>query len=105
MLDAQAERLRGSTSAPRSEKQNDPRISELMAIGLDRLIVLERTEQTTKPYEIDLGSADNILGTPWDDPATRPTLEQTQVQAAHIKDVPKTLRFDSADFPEMVGKT
>jgi len=33
-----------------SEKQNDPRISELMAVGLDRLIVLERTEQTTKLY-------------------------------------------------------
>ena len=88
-----------------SEKQNDPRISELMAVGLDRLIVLERTEQTTKLYEIDLGGADNILATPWDDPATRPTLEQTDVTAAHIKAVPKTLRFDSADFPEMVGKT
>ena len=88
-----------------SEKQNDPRISELMALGLDQLIVLERTEKTTKLYEIDLGSADNILGTPWDDPATRPTLEQTTVQAAHIKAVPKTLRFDSADFPDMVGKT
>ena len=88
-----------------SEKQNDPRISELMALGLDQLIVLERTEKTTKLYEIALGSADNILGTPWDDPATRPTLEQTTVQAAHIKAVPKTLRFDSADFPDMVGKT
>ena len=88
-----------------SEKQNDPRISELMAVGLDRLIVLERTEQTTKLYEIDLSDADNILATPWDAPATRPTLEQTDVTAAHIKAVPKTLRFDSADFPEMVGKT
>jgi DNA-binding beta-propeller fold protein YncE len=27
---------------------SNPRISELMAVGLDRLIVLERTEQTTK---------------------------------------------------------
>jgi hypothetical protein len=88
-----------------SAKQNDPRISELMAVGGDWLIVLERTERTTKLCEIDLGRADNILDTPWDDPATRPTLEQTQVQAAHIKNVPKTLRFDSADFPDMVGKT
>ena len=88
-----------------SEKQNDLRLSELMAVGLDRLIVLERTEQTTKLYEIDLGGADNILATPWDDPATRPTLEQTDITAANIKAVPKTLRFDSADFPEMVGKT
>ena len=27
------------------------------------------------------------LATPWDDPATRPTLEQTDVTAAHIKAV------------------
>ena len=37
--------------------------------------------------------------------ATRPTLEQTDVAAAGIKPVSKALRFDSADFPEMVGKT
>ena len=72
-----------------SEKQNDLRLSELMAVGLDRLIVLERTEQTTKLYEIDLGGADNILATPWDDPATRPTLEQTDITTANIKAVPK----------------
>ena len=88
-----------------SGKQNDPRISELMAIGLDRLIVLERTEQTTKLYEVDLAVASNILGTAWDDVATRPTLEQTDVAAANIKPVPKALRFDSADFPDMAGKT
>jgi len=88
-----------------SERQNDPRISELMAIALDRLIVLERTEQTTKLHEIDLGGATNILGTKWDDLATRPTLEQTDVAAANIRPVPKTQRFDSANFPEMVGKT
>ncbi len=88
-----------------SEKQNDPRISEMMAVGLDRLVVDERTEQTTKLYEIDLSTATNIAGSKWDDLATRPTLEQTDVAAANIKPVPKTLRFDSADFPEMVGKT
>ena len=45
-----------------SRKQSDPRISELMAIGLDRLIVLERTEQTTKLYEIELAGATDIAG-------------------------------------------
>ena len=37
-----------------SPVNSDPRISEMMAVGLDRLIVLERTEQTTKLYEIEL---------------------------------------------------
>lgn len=88
-----------------SSAQNDPRISELMAIGLDRLIVLERTEQTTKLHEIDLAGATNIAGSRWDDVATRPTLEQSDLKAAGIVPAGKTLRFDTADFPKIVGKT
>jgi hypothetical protein len=88
-----------------SDKQNDPRISEMMAVGLDRLIVLERTEQTTKLHEIALAGARNISGTAWDDMATKPTLEQSDLAAAKITPVGKTLRFDSADFPRIVGKT
>jgi len=88
-----------------SKRQNDPRISELMAIGLDRLVVLERTDQTTKLYEIQLGGATNIAGTRWDDAATSPSLEQTPVADAKIVAVPKTLRLDTANFPDIVGKT
>jgi hypothetical protein len=88
-----------------SDKQNDPRISEMMAIGLDRLIVLERTEQTTKLHEVDLAGATNIASSKWDDVATEPSLEQSEVAAVGIKPVSKMLRFDSTDFPEMVGKT
>jgi hypothetical protein len=88
-----------------SDKQYDPRISELMAVGLDRLIVDERTEQTTKLYEVDLGAATNILDTKWDELATRPTLEQSDAAVVNIKPVAKTLRFDSTDVPGMVGKT
>lgn len=88
-----------------SQRQNDPRISELMAIGEDRLIVLERTELTTKLYEITLAGATNIADSRWDDPATRPSLEQVELAAASITPVPKTLRLDTADFPEILGKT
>jgi hypothetical protein len=88
-----------------SRKQNDPRSSELMAVGLDRLIVDERTEQTTKLYEIELAGATNIAGSRWDDAATRPTLEQTDPTSAEIVPVKKTLRLDSADHPSIVGKT
>ncbi len=88
-----------------SDRQSDVRISELMAVGADRLLVDERTDQTTKLYEIDLEVATNILDTKWDDSATRPTLEQTDVSTANIRSVPKTLCLDSADVPEMVGKT
>lgn len=88
-----------------SKRQNDPRISELMAIGLDRLVVLERTEQTTKLYEVDLSNATNIAGSRWDDGATSPSLEQLSVADAKITAVPKTLRLDTADFTDIVGKT
>ena len=88
-----------------SKRQNDPRISELMAIGLDRLIVLERTEQTTKLYEVALADGSNIAGTKWDDAATMPSLEQTDLAVAKLKPVPKLLRLDTAEVPKVVGKT
>jgi hypothetical protein len=88
-----------------SKKQSDPRLSEMMAVGLDRLVILERTEQTTKLHEIELGGATNITGTSWDDVATKPSLEQTDVAAAKIVPVKKTLRFDTADHSVIVGKT
>ena len=88
-----------------SKKQSDPRLSEMMAIGLDRLVILERTEQTTKLHEVELSGATNIAGTSWDDVATKPSLEQTDVAAAKITPVKKTLRFDTADHSVIVGKT
>jgi len=88
-----------------SSKQSDPRISEMMAVGLDRLIVDERTELTTKLYEVELASATNIAGSRWDDAATRPTLEQSDAAAVGIVPLKKALRFDTADHTEVVGKT
>ncbi len=88
-----------------SNAQNDPRISELMAIGLDRLVVLERTEQTTKLHEVELAGATNILNSKWDDVATKPSLEQSDAASVGVTPVKKTLRFDTGDFPSIVGKT
>jgi hypothetical protein len=87
-----------------SSKQSDPRISEMMAVGLDRLVIDERTELTTKLYEVELAGATNIAGSRWDDAATRPTLEQSDLTTAGIVPLKKTLRFDTADHPEVVGK-
>ncbi len=88
-----------------SKRQNDPRISELMAIGTDRLVVLERTEQTTKLYEVQLDGATNIAGSRWDDIATSPSLEATNLADAKVTAVPKTLRLDTANLSDIVGKT
>lgn len=80
-----------------SDKQNAPRISELTALGYDRLLVLERTNGTTKLHEITLEGATNILGSAWDDLATAPSLEQSNdLSGTDITPVEKTLRFDTA---------
>jgi hypothetical protein len=88
-----------------SSNQADPRISEMTVIGTNHLVVLERTEATTKLYEIDLGKATNIHGTPWDQILTSPSLEQMDLAEAMIEPVKKVLRFDTADFPKIAGKT
>lgn len=89
-----------------SNNQSDPRVSEMTVIGTNHLVALERTEATTKLYEIDLSKATNIHGTPWDDPRTEPSLEQvTHLDDARIAPVSKSLLFDSADFPKIAGKT
>jgi hypothetical protein len=88
-----------------STKPSDPRISELMAIGLDRLIVLERTEKTTKLHEVRLSGATNIFGSRWDDAATQPTLEQSDASKIGVVPLDKALRLDTADLPQVIGKT
>jgi hypothetical protein len=89
-----------------SSRQNDPRISELTALGGGRLIVLERTEATTKLYEVDLGAgASDIAGARWDEAATTPSLERSSdLAATGIIPLTKRLLFDSADHPEVPGK-
>jgi hypothetical protein len=89
-----------------SENQSDPRISELTWLGPDRLLVLERTERTTKLFEVRLDQgATEILGSRWDDPATRPTLEQSNdLSGTGITPLAKRLVMDTADHPEIPGK-
>lgn len=85
--------------------QNTLRISEMSALGLDRLLVLERTDTITHIHEVALSGATNILGSKWDDLATSPTLEANKNPAEiGIKPVSKTLRFDSTTVPGAPNK-
>ncbi len=65
------------------------RVSEMTALGHEHFLVDERTDQIAKLFEITLDGATNILGSKWDDPATSPTLEQTD-DLASIGIVPVT---------------
>ena len=88
-----------------SDAQNDPRISEAAWLGPDRLLVLERTEKTTKLFEVRLNDATDISGSRWDDAATRPTLEQSNdLTGTGVVPLAKRLVLDSADHPELPVK-
>jgi hypothetical protein len=90
-----------------SDKQSDVRISELAAVGVDRLIVLERIAKTTKLQAIDLAGATNILGTDWDKLETSPSLEQlaaADLSAKGITPVVKKLWLDSSNYPDLPEK-
>jgi len=91
----------------KSDKQSDVRISELTAVGVDRLIVLERIAKTTKLHAIDLAAGTNILGTDWDKAETSPSLEQltaADLAANGITPVTKKLWLDSSTYAELPEK-
>jgi len=91
---------------PGEEKkaQSTPRISELLWLAPNRLVVDERTEQTTKLHVIDLTGATNILGTAWDDVKAAPSLEQTDLATAGVTAVKKELLMTTAGRSEFPTK-
>ncbi len=91
----------------KSDKQNDVRLSEMLALAADDLVVLERINKTTKLQRVSLAGATNILGSTWDDPATSPSLEQLKADdlaGKAITPVEKTLWLDSANVKELPAK-
>jgi hypothetical protein len=81
----------GATDAAR---QRDLRVSEMLHVVHQRILVLERTDQVTGIFEIDLDGATNILGSKWDDLATSPSLEATaDLAAAGVQLPAKRQRF------------
>ena len=91
---------------PGEEKkaQSTARISELAHIDGTRFLIDDRTDKTTHLLEIDVAGATDILGSRWDDPATTPTLEQSDLAAAGVAPVKKRLVLDSSAVPQMPKK-
>ncbi|UEM04461.1 esterase-like activity of phytase family protein [Skermanella rosea] len=95
------------TSAYRGEekkKQSTVRISELMHLAGDDLLILERTERTTKIFRIALAGATDIRGGKWDDAATAPSLEQADLAKEGVVPAAKSLVLDTADHPGIPPK-
>lgn len=96
--DAAFFQARGATDAAR---RRDLRVSEMLHIADQRLLVLERTDQVTGIFEIDLAGATNILNSKWDEPATAPSLEQVvDLAAAGVVLPSKKNRFVASSRPD-----
>ena len=82
---------------------NDIKVSEAAAIGLDRLLILERISRTTKIYRVDLAPRLEVPAVHMD-PKTRPTLEQASAADKPFDAAPvlaKTLVLSTDDAPEL----
>jgi Esterase-like activity of phytase len=89
-----------------AQKQNAVRMSEMVHLGGDRLLVLERISKTTKFYIVDLAGA-ATLDTVYDDTSTAPSLEQmsaADLEAKGIKTLVKTLALNTDDVDNMPKK-
>lgn len=83
-------------------KQDDMKISGLVALGKDRLLVDERTDARAQLYVADLRRATDILGSSWDDTATTPSLEAAA--DLPVRGAAKSLLLDLGTVPGLPGK-
>ncbi|TGB12393.1 esterase-like activity of phytase family protein [Streptomyces sp. MZ04] len=61
---------------PGEDDTSELKISSVVAVGRDRLLVEERTDKAARLQTVKLDRRSDILGGQWDDAATKPSLEQ-----------------------------
>lgn len=90
---------------PSEDDTSELKISSVVAVGGDRLLVEERTDKAARLQLVKLGHGANILGGPWDDDTTSPSLEQLDDPAAAGVPVPaKRLVVDLGKVSGVPGK-
>lgn len=87
-----------SFSLDNKKKQNAVKISEMVSVGEDELIILERVSKTTKFYKVKFENS--ILDSKWDDINTSPSLEENNDMQA----MEKTLVLDTSTLKGMPKK-
>lgn len=90
---------------PGQHDTSELKVSSLVAIGRDTLLVQERTDRTSRVHRVRLPHGPGILGGAWDDPATTPSYEQLDDSApAGTPFLRKTLVADFGKVPGVPGK-
>ncbi|MFI2618108.1 esterase-like activity of phytase family protein [Streptomyces sp. NPDC018584] len=67
---------------PGEDDTSELKISSVVAVGGDRLLVQERTDKAARLQAVTLNRRADILGSKWDKATTRPSLEQLDDPAA-----------------------
>ncbi|WP_210586127.1 esterase-like activity of phytase family protein [Streptomyces sp. GESEQ-35] len=90
---------------PSEDDTSELKISSVVAVGRDRLLVEERTDKAARLQIVHLGRAANILGGPWDDDTISPSLEQLDDPAASgVPVLAKRLVVDLGTVDGVPGK-
>ncbi|MCX4743762.1 esterase-like activity of phytase family protein [Streptomyces antibioticus] len=90
---------------PSEDDPSELKISSVVAVGGDRLLVEERTDKAARLQVVRLGRSANILGSRWDDGTTSPSLEQlADPSAAGVPVLAKRLVVDLGKVAGVPGK-
>ncbi|WP_369256137.1 esterase-like activity of phytase family protein [Streptomyces sp. R35] len=90
---------------PSEDDTSELKISSVVAVGRDRLLVEERTDKAARLQWVKLTRDANILGGAWDTDTTSPSLEQLDdPAAAGVPVLPKRLVVDLGTVEGVPGK-
>ncbi|MER5215527.1 esterase-like activity of phytase family protein [Streptomyces sp. NPDC002838] len=90
---------------PSEDDTSELKISSVVAVGHDRLLVEERTDKAARLQLVRLDRRANILGGSWDDDTTSPSLEQLDDPAASgVPVLAKRLVVDLGTVAGVPGK-
>ncbi|MFJ4810610.1 esterase-like activity of phytase family protein [Streptomyces longwoodensis] len=90
---------------PGEDDTSELKISSVVAVGGDRLLVEERTDRAARLQEVRLDRKADILGGRWDDDTTSPSLEQLADPAASgVPVLAKRLAVDLGTVAGVPGK-
>ncbi|WP_432027355.1 esterase-like activity of phytase family protein [Streptomyces sp. 1222.5] len=90
---------------PSEDDTSELKISSVVAVGGNRLLVEERTDKAARLQLVELSRGSDILGDPWDDDTTSPSLEQLDDPAAQgVPVLAKRLVVDLGKVAGVPGK-
>lgn len=90
---------------PREDDTSELKISSVVAVGGNRLLVEERTDKAARLHLVRLDKGADILGDRWDDDTTSPSLEQLEdPAAAGVPVLAKKLVVDLGTVAGVPGK-